>query len=113
MAVDPSITLEDMVRFESFVVPDPNPRGCRIWTGWKDRWGYGQFKHNSKPVKAHRAAFGPIPDGLVVMHTCDQPSCVRESHLLLGTVADNNADAKSKGRSLVKLDESKVIAIRA
>lgn len=43
-------------------------------------------------------AVGPIPAGRVVMHSCDNPCCVRPSHLTVGSVADNQADMASKGR---------------
>ena len=42
---------------------------------------------------------GPIPDGMVVRHRCDNPPCFRLSHLELGTVADNNNDAAARGHA--------------
>jgi hypothetical protein len=42
--------------------------------------------------------YGPIPKGLVVMHTCDNPRCFNVSHLVLGTYRDNTMDAIHKGR---------------
>lgn len=51
---------------------------------------------------AHRASYGlfngDIPDGLVVMHSCDVPKCVNPKHLSIGTHADNVADKYAKGR---------------
>lgn len=65
--------------------------------------GYGLF-NVKKPQRAlaHRIAFslvhGPIPFGMVVMHTCDNPRCVNVDHLKLGTQAENVADMVNKGR---------------
>jgi hypothetical protein len=79
---------------------------CWEWTGTRTRQGYGGFRVGDRTVKAHRFAWsviasrGAIPAGLVVMHLCDNPPCVRPEHLRLGTVADNNRDREAKrGRS--------------
>lgn len=72
------------------------------WTGCRDRCGYGRFYVDGREMPAHRWIFahvnGPIPLGIVVMHKCDHPWCVNVEHLRLGTVADNNADMRAKGR---------------
>lgn len=76
--------------------------GCWLWTGRKNRDGYGYVSIDSKPVGAHRIAYslnvGAIPDGLFVLHRCDTPPCVNPSHLFLGTNTDNMRDASGKGR---------------
>lgn len=76
--------------------------GCINWTGYRCALGYGVFGLNAKLNKAHRVAwmfkYGPIPDGLCILHKCDNPSCVNTKHLFIGTKADNNRDKMEKGR---------------
>lgn len=76
--------------------------GC-VESRWpRDADGYGRRKLGGKWVKASRYAWtvacGPIPDGLLVLHTCDNPACINLDHLFLGTNADNVADRHRKGR---------------
>ena len=78
---------------------------CWAWIGAKNEKGYGiigRGPSSSGVDRAHRVSwfihFGPIPDGLVVCHKCDNPECTNPKHLFLGTLIDNNADMKAKGR---------------
>lgn len=68
--------------------------GCWIWTGAKDRDGYGRFWKEKGLVGAHRYAYeeavGPIPSGLVTDHSCHNPPCVNPSHIEPVTQAENN-----------------------
>ena len=75
---------------------------CWLWTGSVDDYGYASMTVNYKHKKAsrisHELFVGPIPDGLSVLHHCDNPLCVRPIHLWLGTQLDNNQDREKKGR---------------
>lgn len=75
---------------------------CVEWPFQSDSDGYGAIKVGGGFKKAHRVFFkmfcGEIPDGMHVLHRCDNPKCVNPQHLFLGTHADNMRDRKEKGR---------------
>lgn len=76
---------------------------CLVYTGGcASRSGHRQISFKGKMRQVHRVAWtivnGPIPDGLCVLHSCDNPPCVNVDHLWLGTVQDNNRDRDAKGR---------------
>ena len=75
---------------------------CWNWTHGKLAGGYGQVVLSKKKWTSHRlfysAFVGPIPEGMLVCHKCDNPSCVNPEHLFLGTHLDNNRDCYAKGR---------------
>lgn len=81
---------------------------CWIWHGATNGgnnkgFKYGFFQMNYRMHYAHRWIWeytnGPIPDKMVVMHTCDNPLCVNVEHLRLGTQADNIHDRDQKGHN--------------
>ena len=73
--------------------------GCLEWTGHRDEWGYGRYGADKRAHRVSYAeAFGPIPDGMLVCHRCDNPRCVNPAHLFLGSNADNVRDRNDKGR---------------
>ncbi|KKM02552.1 hypothetical protein LCGC14_1783330 [marine sediment metagenome] len=75
---------------------------CWVWTGTRQSQGYGILYVEGEPVLAHRFAWafenGPVPEGIQVLHHCDNPPCTRPSHLFLGTQKDNMQDMANKGR---------------
>ncbi len=106
--------------------------GCWEWQGFRLR-GYGMIgrgRRGEGTALTHRVAweeaYGPIPDGLCVLHSCDNPPCCNVEHLFLGTQTENLADMDAKGRRAdltgrfvgeknpsAKLTVAQVVAIRA
>lgn len=87
---------------------------CWLWTGGKDKDGYGKFRVSTSgpgaQTRAHRFSYelhhGPLADGLMVCHSCDNPPCVRPEHLFPGTALQNRNDAVAKGRLDIRGDRN-------
>jgi hypothetical protein len=84
----------------------PQPNGCHLWTGGKDKDGYGKFAlttghRKQSSVRAHRYAFflrnGRWPKKLA-LHSCDTPACVNPDHLTDGTQKENIQQCVARGR---------------
>jgi hypothetical protein len=91
-------------RFWPKVDSSAGPSACWPWTASCKVKGYGQIGAGGRqrPLLAHRVAWeianGPIGEGLVVCHSCDNPKCCNPAHLFVGTQAENLQDMTSKGR---------------
>ena len=81
---------------------DRSGDGCWEWQAYRSRAGYGTFTYMGEVRLAHRIAWmlthGPIPEGMEVCHSCDNPACCRPDHLFLGTHRENMHDCLNKGR---------------
>jgi hypothetical protein len=106
---------------------------CIVWIGQRNRGGYGKFTTTIYPkIQSHHIAhrwiyqeiLGRVSSDIVVMHTCDNPACVKLQHLDSGTVKMNSEDMMSKGRGdgqflggeahpSARLTEEQVLKIRA
>jgi hypothetical protein len=92
-------------------------KSCWLWKGSTDKRGYGKtcFRGNEQ-MRAHRMSYElfkvPVPEGILVLHRCDIPSCVNPGHLFTGTTQDNKLDQLVKDRGGVKLKGTDVIDIR-
>lgn len=82
------------------------PEGaCWSWQRLTNGEGYGQLRVAGRMVYAHRLAYelgvGPIPEGLHVLHSCDNPRCINPGHLSAGTRSQNMKDCSERGRARI------------
>jgi hypothetical protein len=78
---------------------------CWEWTRICNQHGYGQLRVAGRMVYAHRLAYelgvGEIPDGMHVLHQCDNPRCINPAHLSVGTRSQNMKECSERGRARI------------
>lgn len=91
--------LNPSLRLTGRLVPNGD---CLEWTGSRNEHGYGGLRVDGVLIKTHRYAYelahGPLPIGLDVLHSCDNPPCCNIEHLRLGDAATNARDMVDRGR---------------
>jgi hypothetical protein len=92
-----------LARFEAKVDRSGGTEVCHKWWGSTNENGYGLVRIDGVSRRAHRVAYeitnGPIPEGMLVRHLCDNRLCCNPAHLAIGTIADNNRDRLRDGGS--------------
>lgn len=93
------------------------PSSCWLWGGPRSENGYGVIEVRGTIYRVHRVVYeycvADIPEGLIVLHSCDNPPCCNPEHLRAGTHADNSADCLARGRNpACKLTEDDVRLLR-
>lgn len=88
---------------------DKKDSGCWEWSGKRNEQGYGRLWFRGKQIRAHRLSWslinGLIPEGLDILHKCDNPSCCNPNHLYSGTDKDNANDRQARGRLIPRKGE--------
>lgn len=123
----PAIIRDDTARFWSKVnkngpIHESLGTRCWLWTAQCSR-GYGRIWLKGSQSAAHRYSYelhkGPIPNGMLLCHSCDVRNCVNPEHLWLGSSLENNHDMIDKARHAfgvknpkAKLQESDILEIR-
>lgn len=94
--------MDDKALRRFLVKVDKQDNGCWIWTAGLTSDGYGQFSLDGRPQRAHRVSYehyvGEIPDGMLIRHKCDVPTCVAPEHIEVGTYKQNTADMYERNR---------------
>lgn len=97
----PYVRGSDAERLAFYTSPEPNT-GCWLWAAAAADTGYGVIRLRGRNLGAHRVAYavhrGPVGNRMV-LHSCDNRTCVNPDHLFLGTAKDNAEDMVKKGRA--------------
>lgn len=95
---------QQTIAFWNNVAITADDNQCWLWTGFCHPKGYGYFKLNRRNYRVHRIAWSypdyVIPNGMMVLHSCDVRNCCNPKHLFIGTHQDNMDDMKAKKREI-------------
>lgn len=84
--------------------------GCWEWQKHRNNYGYGKLTVSGRGVYAHRLSYelcnGSIPQGMDLMHKCDNPRCINPDHLSVGTRSQNMKDCSTRGRAKIPTSKS-------
>lgn len=117
-------TQKEIARLQSKIEKTPTERGCLLWTGYKNKGGYGRIMWRGKMKFVHRIIWEiangrSIKEGMYILHSCDNPTCCNPAHLREGTNQDNSSDmvhrnrqASGEANGSSKLTEVEVLKIR-
>jgi len=107
-------------RFFKFVKMPQNKDECWMWTGASSsgpkswNWQYGMMSVHGQAMGAHRVSYalfiGDIPEGTLVIHSCNQTKCVNPMHLRLGTAKENMQQCVQEGRFGARDNHRKLLA---
>ena len=96
--------MDALTRFMQKVDATGGPDACHLWTGqmWGSKRKYGAFYFEGRTVGAHRWAYEnhtgeKIPEGMEILHQCDNPPCVNPRHLRVGTHLENMREVRERG----------------
>lgn len=91
---------QEALRIHGWIV---DTKGCWLWKGHVGDDGYGKITRKGRTKRAHRLAYevwvGPIPEDMLLRHSCDTPLCINPEHLEPGTPKQNTQDMIQRGRA--------------
>jgi hypothetical protein len=102
LCINPEHHCTTLEAFDLNIIKGENINDCWEWSKGQNGMGYGAFNIKGKPFLVHRLMYerhnGKIPDGMHILHSCDNPICLNPKHLFIGSQKDNVHDMIQKNR---------------